>query len=104
MRNSASLSLHSHVTAFTCTAGNPSLKTLKSGPEVHDKFKKWCDDYFRIPHRGPSGECRGVGGIFFDDVVGDFDGKGQFDYDRAFRKGTTFYSESNSRIFSSVVL
>merc|ERR1719383_291914 len=56
-----------------------------SGPEVHDKFKKWCDDYFRIPHRGPGGECRGVGGIFFDDVVGDFDGNGQPDYDRAFR-------------------
>ena len=24
-----------------------------SGDKVHSKFKKWCDDYFRIPHRGP---------------------------------------------------
>ena len=45
-------------------------KTLKQACDKHDKayyprFKKWCDDYFRIPHRG---ECRGVGGIFFDDL------------------------------------
>ncbi|XP_066273657.1 oxygen-dependent coproporphyrinogen-III oxidase-like [Branchiostoma lanceolatum] len=44
--------------------------TLKDACDKHDKslypkFKKWCDDYFTIPHRG---ECRGVGGIFFDDV------------------------------------
>ncbi|CAK1541942.1 unnamed protein product [Leptosia nina] len=44
--------------------------TLKHACDAHDKsyysrFKKWCDDYFTITHRG---ERRGVGGIFFDDV------------------------------------
>ncbi|WP_411820290.1 oxygen-dependent coproporphyrinogen oxidase [Hyphococcus formosus] len=41
---------------------------MKSACDAHDpeyfpKFKKWCDDYFYLPHRD---EPRGVGGIFYD--------------------------------------
>jgi coproporphyrinogen III oxidase len=41
------------------------------GPELHAKYKRWCDDYFYLKHRK---EPRGVGGIFFDDLSeGGFD-------------------------------
>jgi len=74
-------------TRFICTQKNwfgggmdvtPSSIDLKEKKYFHDtlkkmcnkhnksyysKYKKWCDEYFYLPHRK---ESRGIGGIFFD--------------------------------------
>ena len=48
------------------------------GAEVFPKYKKWCDEYFYLKHRG---EPRGIGGLFFDDL-----NEGGFDHCFSFMK------------------
>lgn len=44
------------------------------GDTVYGDYKKWCDEYFYLKHRG---ETRGVGGLFFDDL-------NQWGFDKSF--------------------
>ena len=51
--------------------------------KYYPKYKKWCDEYFYLPHRK---EARGIGGIFFDYKKNDF----EKDFKFVREVGTTF--------------
>jgi len=59
--------------------------------KYYKKYKKWCDDYFYLPHRK---ETRGIGGIFFDYKKDDWEKDFKFVSDL----GVTFQMLFNSII------
>ena len=61
-------------------------------PDYYPKFKKWCDEYFYLPHRG---EARGVGGIFYDYVD-----SGDWEQDFAFNQAV---GEAFEEIYPAIV-
>ena len=50
----------------------------------YSKYKKWCDEYFFLPHRQ---ETRGLGGIFYD-FIDSNDWENDYDFTR--NVGITF--------------
>lgn len=65
------------------------------GPDVYERYAKWADDYFYIPHRGVH---RGVGGIFYDHLEAGDDAE----FDRSFQF-TQAVGEAFLDIFPQIV-
>ena len=59
--------------------------------KYYKKYKKWCDEYFYLPHRK---EARGIGGIFFDYKKNNFES----DFKFVRETGVTF-----QMIFNSII-
>ena len=65
------------------------------GPDVYERYAKWAEDYFYIPHRGVH---RGVGGIFYDHLESGDDAE----FDRNFQL-TQAVGEAFLDIFPQIV-
>ncbi len=65
---------------------------------TYQTYKKWCDDYFYLPHRK---EHRGLGGIFYDNLASK-----NWDLDFNFNKdvGSTFLSTYKKLVDMTVKL
>ena len=75
-------------------------KTLRDMCNRHDKnyykkYKKWCDEYFYLPHRK---EPRGIGGIFFDYKKNNFEKNFKFVRDVGITFETIFQKIINKKI------
>jgi coproporphyrinogen III oxidase len=82
-------------------AFHAAMKEACGGPDSvadYDRYKRWCDEYFYLPHRK---EPRGIGGIFYDHHdSGDWDADFAFtrNVGRAFAK---IYPELVRRNFAT---
>ena len=75
-------------------------KTLMKMCNRHDKkyykkYKKWCDEYFYLPHRK---EPRGIGGIFFDYKKDNFEKNFKFVRDVGVTFGSIFQKIISKKI------
>ena len=75
-------------------------KTLRDMCNRHDKnyykkYKKWCDEYFYLPHRK---EPRGIGGIFFDYKKNNFEKNFKFVRDVGITFESIFQKIINKKI------
>ena len=75
-------------------------RTLKSMCDRHNKkyykkYKKWCDEYFYLPHRK---EPRGIGGIFFDYKKNNFEKNFKFVRDVGVTFGSIFQKIISKKI------
>ena len=75
-------------------------RTLRNMCNRHDKnyykkYKKWCDEYFYLPHRK---EPRGIGGIFFDYKKNNFEKNFKFVRDVGITFETIFQKIINKKI------
>jgi len=75
-------------------------KTLRDMCNRHDKnyykkYKKWCDEYFYLPHRK---EPRGIGGIFFDYKKNNFEKNFKFVRDVGITFETIFQKIINNKM------
>ena len=75
-------------------------KTLRDMCNRHDKnyykkYKKWCDEYFYLPHRK---EPRGIGGIFFDYKKDNFEKNFKFVRDVGVTFGSIFQKIISKKI------
>ena len=75
-------------------------KILKDMCNRHDKkyykkYKKWCDEYFYLPHRK---EPRGIGGIFFDYKKDNFEKNFKFVRDVGVTFGNIFQKIVSKKI------